>query len=108
MKKLIIIAVILVMFLVLGCLQAFAETSPNYLQLERKYTEQYGKPTVKIRWYSKELGFDYRVYRWEDIEVVFANDIKQSGHDQWFVYSVLGKCLKCGEYHVEIFNEVEI
>lgn len=101
MKKLFVF--ILIVIFVFLAIATFAD-DPGFLQLERKYIEQYGEPTFKIILYSKELNFDYRVYRWDNIgiQVTFARDINQSGHNQWFVLVILGKCPKCGKYHIKI------
>lgn len=101
MKKLFVfILIVMFVFLAIGALA----DDPGFLQLERKYIEMYGEPTAVIRLYSKELKFDYRFYQWDGIgiQVTFVKDIKQSENNQWIVLNVLGKCPKCGEYHIKL------
>ena len=101
MRRLFVIATI-ILFVFIATAAYTDETT--FSQLERKYIEQYGEPSAKIRLYSEELNFDYRSYRWDDIGimVVFVRYIKLSGHNQWFVYAILGRCPDCGKYHIKL------
>lgn len=105
MKKLFVVfTIILIILFVSIPIMAKADEDLGYIKLEKRYIKLYGEPSFKMTSYSKEPSFAYRMYQWGEvgIQVVLARDTEQSGHDKWFVFSVMGRCLKCGGYHIEM------
>ena len=99
MKRLFVfMAIFLFVIMIAGC-----ATIGTTCLLERQYMSYYGPPSYQIHTYSKELGWEYKIYTWEDrqIQVILGRD-KEQQDNKWFLVGVYGKCLRCGKYHIPI------